>query len=192
MKKFLIPSIFFLLLAGQSSGQIITKIASLGTLDFSVESSSTTANYTQTTSALNFSGAQFLGATLGGLWSPAGAKDWSPYQLSDFGLLASVNGVNPNMPFTLEVYDSNLQIANIFVGNTFGATLSPSFLSLTLSQEGTGNMNDIVGIQFTWDSNDSIDFAWEGIGVVPEPSTISLLVLGASALIFRLLRRRLG
>jgi hypothetical protein len=191
MRNLSLVGLSLLLLASTASSQLIAKVAGFGSLDFSVESGATSASYTQTVTSLNFNGSQSLGATLGGFWNPLTPKDWSSYPLTDFGLLVTLAGTNPSMPFTLEVYDSALQIANIFTGSTFGATSSPSFLSLTLSQIGSGNMNDIVGIQFTWDALDSVDIAIEGMGVVPEPSTVSLLVIGGCAILFRFLRKRL-
>jgi len=166
-----------------AAGQIITKISSLGSLDFSVDSSSTTASYGQSISELTFSGSQSLGATLGGVWNPPAPKDWSAYSLADFGILGTVTGTNPNMPFTLEFYDSNLLVANTFSGSTISAGSSTSFMSLTLSTPGNGNMNDIFGLQFTWNSNDAINFGWEGVAVVPEPSTYMLIVLAGIVLL---------
>jgi hypothetical protein len=161
--------------APTSNAQLITSIGNLGSLDFSVDSESTNAPHTQEPNYINFTGSFSLGATLGGLWDPAIPKDWSIYDLGDFGLLISITGTNPNLPYTVEFYDSNLFLVNTFTGTTAGAGTSLSFSSLTLSVPGTSNMNDILGIQFTFDASDAINMNWESIAVVPEPKTITLL-----------------
>lgn len=177
-------SVLFIL-ATSALGENITRIASLGNLDFSVDLASTTASYEQSVSAISFAGSQSLGDTLGGLWINPTPKDWSQYSLSNFGLLGKVTGANPSMPFTLEFFDTNLEIVNTFEGSTVDATSIESFMNLTLSTPGNGNMNDIFGMQFTWDSPGSINFDWEGLAVVPEPKTYLLLILGAFALTVR-------
>jgi hypothetical protein len=180
-----------LTIMGTSTGktQLITSIANMGSTTFAVEDESTSASYSQSPTYLEFNGS-FLGATLGGLWEPAVPKDWSLYSLSDFGLMLSIQGENPNLPFTIEFYDSSLSIANTFTGNTAGVTTNLTFAPILLSLPGTGNMNEILGIQFTFDGPDNAGMKWESISVVPEPSTYALLTLGSLILTLTILKKR--
>jgi len=183
-KSFLLSFILLLGLLIQSpKAQSFTNLADLGSNTFAVEESATTIAYTQSTNSLSFNGSFPLGATLGGVWAPSIPKNWSIYDLGDFGLILSVTGTNPSTPFTLELYDSSFQIVNTFIGSTFGATSSPSFSPLTLSLIGTGDMSDILGVQFTLNSPETINLNWESIGVVPEPNISWLLGLSALGLI---------
>lgn len=171
--------------------QLITSIGQLNTANFSIEDSVTTAPHTQDADGINFNSSFTLGATLGGLFTTGVPKDWSLYNTNDFGLVMDVSGANPNMSFTIEFYDSNLGVANTFTGSSTANTGTDIFMPLTLSTPGLGTMNEILGIQFTWDSPDSITATWKEIGVVPEPSTITLLIIGSLGIgVAALLKKR--
>jgi len=165
--------------ASNAHGQLITNIAQMGNTDFTVDEDSTTLSYTQNASAIVINTGFPLGATIGGIWNPATPKDWSLYDLNNFGIIISVSGENPNTPFTIDFYDSSLAIANTFTGTTFGAGATPSFSALTFTTPGTGAMNDIYGMVLTFDAPDTINMSWEGVAVVPEPTTNALLISAA-------------
>jgi hypothetical protein len=174
-----------------TNAQLITKIGQLNSENFAIEESVTTAPHTQDANGINFNSSFPLGATLGGLFTTATPKDWSVYNTNDFGLVMNISGTNPNMSFTIEFYDSDLGIANTFTGASTLNTGSDIFMPLTLSTPGLGTMNDILGVQFTWDSPDSINATWKEIGVVPEPSTVKLLIMGSLGVgIVALLKRK--
>lgn len=165
----------------QSQAQLITNLTDMGQTSFSIDDDISSLPYTQTPTSLKFDTGFSLGATVGGVWNPEGAKDWSSYSLTDFGIIAAIVGTNPNTPFTIEFYDSNLDIANTFTGSTSGIGASPTFSPILFSLAGSGQMDDIIGIGFTFDSPDTIDMTWDSIAVVPEPSTYLLLALGLIA-----------
>jgi hypothetical protein len=189
-KLALIVSIFLVCLPPAHS-QLITSIGQLGTLDFSIDDLSTTAPHTQTSQGIEFNSSFALGATLGGLFTSP-PKDWSAYELSDFGLVMNLTGTNSNIPFTVEFYDSSFAIANTFSGSTAGLSPTQTFAPLTLSLAGFGNMSSIIGVQFTWDGQDAINVLWSDVAIVPEPTTANLLLASilAGAIIIKLKRHR--
>jgi hypothetical protein len=175
-----------LLVVVPSKAQIITSLAGLGEVDFAVEESVTSAPYTQSATGINFNSSFTLGSTLGGLFLTDIPKDWSSYSLNDFGLIMRATGNTSTMPFTLELYDNELNIASIFQGSTAELTETDTFVPMVLSSTGSGSMDSIVGLQFTWDAPDSINAEWREIAVVPEPSVTNLLLLTSSGLLLLL------
>lgn len=152
-------------------------LVSLGSPTFTVDSGATTAAYTQTGSGLVFNGAYALGDTLGGSFT---AMDWSPYATSTFGVVMSLTGTNPDMPFSVQFYDDTFAVINTYSGFTTGATVS-TFQPLTLAIPGTGVFSSVAGIQFTWDGGGTINATAEKIAV-PEPSTYAMLAFASVAL----------
>lgn len=165
-----------------SQAQLIVPITQMGSDYLDVDPLATTATYSQSPTTLTFNSSYSLGATLGGFFLSS-PKDWSAYSTSDFGLMMSIVGTNPNMPFTIEFYDSSLSIANTFTGSTTDVGSTVTFAPIALSILGTGNMNSIVGMQFTWDAPETINVTWSQIAVVPEPNVTSLLILSLLSLI---------
>jgi hypothetical protein len=131
-----------------------------------------------------FNGAYALGDTLGGSFT---AQDWSAY--TDFGIVMTLTGTNPDLPFSVQFYDSSFNVINTYSGFTSVNPLSP-FQPLTLAIPGTGVLSSVAGVQFTWDGGGTINATAEKVAVVPEPSTYALLFLGASALGGYAIRRR--
>lgn len=193
MKLVITPLVLVYLLLSlttSSKAQLITNIGQFNNSNFLIEEGATTASNTQDNIGINFTGSYNVGATLGGLFLPGIPKDWSIYQLSDFGLVMNINGPNPNMGFSIEFYDSSLSIANTFSGSTTTNNGSDVFMPLTLSVPGSGSMNEIQGIQFTWDTPDTIDATLKSVAVVPEPSTYALLVISLAGLLIQMVSKR--
>ena len=159
-------------------------LVSLGSPTFTVDSGATTAAYSQTASGVVFNGAYALGDTLGGTFT---TQDWSAY--TDFGIVMTLTGINPDLPFSVQFYDDTFQVINTYSGLTTGAgtsTLQP----LTLAIAGTGVLSSVAGLQFTWDGGGTINATVEKVAAIPEPSTYALLALGGLALGGYAMRRR--
>ena len=107
---------------------------------------------------IQFSPSVALGDTLGGTF--AQTYDWSVYAGTDweFGVVMSLQGTNPNLPFTVEFFDSNFESSASYQGSIVGVLTSNTFLPLTLTTSQAGfNYSDMGGLQFTWDGFGSIN-----------------------------------
>jgi hypothetical protein len=165
-------------------------LVSLGSPTFTIDPAATTAAYSQTASGVVFNGAYALGDTLGGSFT---TQNWSAYTSPtyDFGIVMTLTGTNPDLPFSVQFYDDTFQVINTYAGTTTGATTS-TFMPLTLAIPGTGILTSVAGVQFTWDGGGTINATVEKVAatVVPEPSTYALLALGGMALGGYAVRRR--
>jgi len=179
-------------LVGTSRAQSLT---SLGDTVFNVEDGVTTAGYSQTDSALTLNSGFSLGSTLGGLFNSS--FDWSG--VVEFGLNAFVTGTNPQAAFSIEFYDSSVltepetAIIARFSGASSDAGSSATIVTLTLEELLNGNFNDVVGLQFTWDTpapGGSGSMTINSIEAVPEPSTWALIGLAAAIFGGRVLAKR--
>lgn len=185
-KKTILSLVFAVAAISSSLAQV--DLVSLGSATFTVDGSATTAAYSQTGSGLVFNGTYALGDTLGGTFA---AQNWSNPTYTTFGVVMSLTGINPDLPFSVQFYDSSFAVVNTYSGTTTGA-LSSTFQPLTLAIPGTGVLSDVAGIQFTWDGGGAVNATAEKIAaqVIPEPSTYALLALGALALGGYAVRRR--
>jgi hypothetical protein len=163
----------------RAQSQLLIELASMGASEFSVDTASTTAIYTQNSSGINFEGYQMLGSTVGGFWLGSVPFNWSQYDLSSFALLMSVTAENPEIPFTLELYDESLRIAAILEGNTRGLSSALGLSLLSLVSVGSGSMARVSAAQLTWDAESQLDATWAKLATVPEPKTYSILVIYA-------------
>ena len=91
-------------------------LVSLGDATFTVDAGATTALYTQSASGVVFNGTYALGETLGGTFA---SQDWSNPAYTEFGMVMSLTGINPNLPFSVSFYDDAFAIINTYSGSTF-------------------------------------------------------------------------
>jgi fibronectin-binding autotransporter adhesin len=143
------------------------ELVSLGSASFLVDPSATTAAYAQTNSGLFFNGFYSLGDTLGGAF--ATTYDWSAYATPfTLALVMSVTGTNPDLPFSVELFDGTFNLINRYYGTTTGAGVS-TYQPLTLALSGTGNFSSVSGLQFTWDGVGLVNAIVESLSI-PAPS----------------------
>lgn len=107
---------------------------------------------------IQFSPSVALGDTLGGTF--AQTYDWSVYAGTDweFGVVMSLQGTNPNLPFDVEFFDSSLKSFVAYEGLSEGMLASDTFLPLTLKPfQPIFDYSDVGGLQFTWNGFGSIN-----------------------------------
>ena len=127
-------------------------LLNLGTNSFTIDSGISIGPYDQTGDSLVFSGNVSLGNTQAGTFAE---QDWSGYE--SFGLRMTLTGENPELPFTVEFFDVNFESIAKYQGNTAGLSFVPTVAMLGLSMVGNENFSQVVGMQFTWDGEGSID-----------------------------------
>lgn len=143
------------------------ELVSLSSATFTVSGEeATTANYAASASGVLFNGTYALGDTLGGTFA---TQDWSNPSYTGFGVVVSLTGTDPNLPFSVSFYDPSFNIINTYSGTTTGATTS-TYLPLSLVLSGTGDLSRVAGIQFTWDGGGSIACTVEKIATLAAPS----------------------
>lgn len=196
MKKAPLILLALLSLSAASATAQTTSLAPLGSTNFTIDEGSTTIAYTQSTTNLTLASSISLGDTLGGVFSTI--YDWSAYSDTNsfsFGLLMSAPGASPSVGFTIEFFNGALdEIVNAYQGAASGLSTSPTFVPVTLSAAGTGDLSSIGGMQFTWDSPGSGTVVLDSVAVsvVPEPTTWAMLASGAALFGGLALRRRLA
>ncbi len=158
-------------------------LGTLGSTDFTIDPGST-GTFTQTSTTLDFTAAS-LGDQVFGNYT---ASDWSAY--SDFGIRMTVTGANPDLPFTITIYDTSFN-SNAYQGFTTGLLDGvPGVAPITLTSSGA-DLSLVAGFQIGWDGSSSpINVSMSNVSAVPEPSTFALLALGGLALAAYRLRRR--
>jgi hypothetical protein len=97
------------------------------------------------------------------------------------------------MTFGVEFYNSLFQVISSYEGSTAGASLTPTLVDLDFLSfgPGAGDFSQVAGMQFTWNTQGSINVTIDNVAV-PEPSTWALLFCGAVLLGSLAWRRRLA
>lgn len=146
----------------------------------------------QTSSGFVYNGTVNFGDNVFG--QLASAQDWSS-QVGPgivFTLFMSVSGTNPDIPFSLEFFDSAFASIDIWEGTTVGLTATPVYNNLSIITPGSGNYSDVGSFVLTWNGGgaETLNSTVSNIAVVPEPSTYALLALSGLALGGYAMRRR--
>lgn len=190
MKKTL--STLILTVAVSLSAQALD-LLSLGSTGFTPEGGA--ATYTQGASDLVFNGAMTLGdsvygtASASGLYWTGTAYDWSSTNVQDFGIRMTITGTNPELPFSLQLYDSTFAIS-LFQGYTTGLVSGVEGEVLLTQATFDANLSDIIAVGIQWDAGGTINTSMAAITAVPEPSTYALLAMSAVAFGGYVIRRR--
>lgn len=129
-----------------------SNLESFGVGSFSVDAGSVTAAYKQSGQGLSFEPFVSLGDTIGGAISPIQL----PGAPSELGLIMRLSGSNPDLPFSIETFDSNFNVTAKFQGQTAGIGNVPVFVPLELV-EGSTEKASVVGLQLTWDGSGAIN-----------------------------------
>jgi hypothetical protein len=140
-------------------------LVSFGSHSFIIDPAALTAVYRQDAEGISFGPSVALGDTIGGTITviPAPGMD------AKWGLIMRVNGLNPNLPFSVETFDANFNVLAKFTGSTAGVGAEPTFVHMILA-ERPGNAPTIVGLQLTWDGGDPIDATVMALAVAPTPT----------------------
>lgn len=173
-----------LLVAVSTPALAFDLLAGLGSNNFTVSNSVTTAPYTQTATNLTLNAPFNFAEFLRGRFTTT--YDWS--SITNFGLVMTAPAASPNQPFTIEFLDPLDQIINAYNGFATNLSSSASVVELSLSSIGTGDLSAVADMVFTWDGGGTS--AVEVAGIVPEPSTWALLSLSALMVGFYLVRSR--
>ena len=122
------------------------------------------------------------------------SQNWSSQLVGSavFSVLMSVSGGNPNIPFSLEFLDNELNSIDIWEGTTVGLGSIASYNDLTINTAGSGNYSNVSSFVLTWNnvSAETLSSTVSTIAVVPEPSTCALLAISGLAFGGYVVRRR--
>lgn len=186
--KFFSPALLAALLVTFGSSSYAQTLTIFGTNGLTVDIPNTGVPYSQSPSSLTINGSIVGGNSniLAGAFTQT--YDWSG--VAEFGLTMSVSGTNPNLSFTLELVNSTFATQGTFTGST-GDWGSVSSL-VALNEVSRGDLSEIIGMNFTFDSDGTINTTMDNISVVPEPATWSMLAFGSALLGGLALRRRLA
>jgi PEP-CTERM putative exosortase interaction domain len=177
-----------LALASQLNATSGVDLVNFGSASFTVDPGST-ATYTQDLVGITMNTTPALGDTWYNSSMIKLVDDWSGF--TGFDILMSVAGVNPALPFSFTLYDTNFESINEYQANTASAGLTLTGVPLDLSLPGNGNFADVQYLQFTWGGGGSaVNVTTTGLHGVPEPSTYALLGLAGLALAGYAVRRR--
>jgi hypothetical protein len=178
----------------QAAVFIGSDLISLGSSGIGTLDPSSTATFLQTSNATSFSGTAALSDTFYNE-NVFAAVNWT----SATGLyIRSTITTNPNLPFTVRLYDSlSLELAS-YSGSTNSFTTgtnqsdSATYSYLNLTPNTTPILSGITYFQFTFDGDAATDMTLHAVSTaaVPEPSTYALLSIGALGLFLSFRRRK--
>ena len=194
MKKSAFATVLALMfvLSGFSQAQFID-LVSLGSPTFTIEPSISSGTYSQSASGITYSPSVALGDSVGGTITATNLSSFTDLQNAAY-LKISFSGANPNLPMTLELFDSTLASSIKYQGTTdptATGSAAPYFkFSLTSGPIPSGFLSGIGGAQITWDGDGSVNATLQAIATVPEPSTYALLALSGLAIGGYAIRRR--
>jgi hypothetical protein len=176
MKK----SLLFLLMAVAATFQTKAEIqlVSFGSGGFSLSPSST-GSYTQTASGITYSPNVTSGDTFFND-VPFDDRDWSDNAW--YLKMTLLSGSPTAVPFYLSLFDSAFSMIDTYDYSTANLTalgVSTVMFPSGISAPGSGNYIDVAYAQGTWGGDGNVNVRFDGIYVLPEPSTYALLAMTA-------------
>jgi len=111
--------------------------------------------------------------------------------LNTIQLTGTLFGVNALSNFTVELFNSDFSQSRNYSGNLSGfVSGSPATVVLAFVSE-TAAFNGIGGFQYTGNgTGDPVNFTFDSLEAIPEPSTYALLALGLGSLVFFRMRSK--
>jgi len=129
------------------SGSVV-ELAGLAKDSFVLDMNAVTASAVQSAAGVTFSVAG-IGDTLGGVFPSA--QNWANSSYATFGVIMSIEGPNPELPFHVELYDSQLSVVAKLEGSTSGVGSVAVFVPMQPSPSHPQSFGDVKGLQWTWD-----------------------------------------
>jgi len=121
-------------------------LATLGTNNFTILDS--TASLSQGPLTLSMSSATVTTFFVGQFST---SYNWAG--VTSLGLFMSATGASPDVLFTVEFFDSNAALINLYEGYASGLSATPTFLPLSLWSSGNGNFSAVSYLYFTWNGD---------------------------------------
>jgi hypothetical protein len=190
-KTTLAPILGLITLCNLSQAQFID-LVSLGSPTYTIDGGISSGNYSQTASGVTFSPTVALGDSVGGTFGPLDWSTQTDLQTAAY-LKISFSGANPNLPMSLELFDSTLTSSIKYQGTTdptASGTSAPYFKFTLTSTFNPSVLASVGGAQITWDGDGTVNATLQAIATVPEPSTYALLALAGLAVGGYAARRR--
>jgi len=121
-------------------------LAALGTSNFTILDSTTSLSQGPVTLSMNSAAVTtfFVGQF-------SASYNWTG--VSSLGLFMSATGASPDVLFTVEFFDSNADLINLYEGYASGLNSTPTFLPLSLWSSGNGNFSAVSYLYFTWNGD---------------------------------------
>ncbi len=171
MRPLSLVAILGIWLAGPPAAQ--GELATFGTANFTVDESTLSFDFAQSDEALTLTAPFALANYIGGVFD-------APYNWSlESGFALQLRAPQSPIPGSLgvEFYDAAFDIIAIYLATTSEVGSTSMAVELELSQLGTMDFSQVVGMGFSWSGGtvSSSDSLIVEALVVPEPSTWALL-----------------
>lgn len=168
-------------------------LISLGSSGIGSLDSNSAPSFAQSSSATVFNATASLGDTFYNA-SAFGPVNWT----SSNGLyIRSTITTNPNLPFTVNLFDSGFNQVATYTGATNNFTTgtnqadSTSYSYLNLVANGSPSLSSVAYFQFTFDGGGATNITLNAVSTaVPEPSTYALMAIGGLVVFFMVRRRK--
>jgi hypothetical protein len=158
---------FAVLLAQQPGRAALTDLVSLGSADYAIDPSVSTGTYSQNTTGTTFSPSVVLADTVGGTFGPF---DWSSFSdlNSHIYLKIAFTGSNPLLPMTLQLFNSDFSLSNLYQGTTTPVAAFPGYFIFDLTSAFTpAVLADAAGAQISWEGGATVNATLQAIASDP-------------------------